>query len=189
MLLGLLKRLRSSEVMASTQLKFAAQALHFTHPIRSQEQWEPIISKPQNLCKWMQWNFDAGHGKTVAVDTICLATGLTPLVELAWIAGCQFTYIPQLGGHLPMHNEYMETTVPGMYVAGDISGIEEASTAMEEGRLAGISAAAALGCYEQTTCEMLVKQAWERLDALRCGKFGETRKISKDRLVTLGKER
>ena len=135
-----------------------------------------------------QWNPIPGTEKTVEVDTICLATGLTPLVELAWIAGCQFTYIPQLGGHLPVHNEYMETTVPGMYVAGDISGIEEASTAMEEGRLAGISAAAALGYYDKTTCEALVKQAWERLDALRCGKFGETRKISKDRLVALGKE-
>lgn len=136
-----------------------------------------------------QWRPMPGTEKRIAVDTICLATGLTPLVELAWIVGCQFTYIPQLGGHLPVHNEYMETTVSGIYVAGDISGIEEASTAMEEGRLAGISAAAALGCYDQTTSDALVKQAWERLDALRCGKFGETRKISKDRLVALGKER
>ncbi len=134
------------------------------------------------------WNPIPGTQKTVEVDTICLATGLTPLVELAWIAGCQFTYTPQLGGHVPVHNEYMETTVSGMYVTGDISRIEEASMAMEEGRLVGISAAAALGYYDNTTRATLVKQAWERLDALRCGKFGETRKILKDKLVTLGKE-
>ena len=37
------------------------------------------------------------------------------------------------------------TTVPGVYVAGDMTGVEEASTAMEEGKLAGIAAACSLG--------------------------------------------
>jgi len=35
--------------------------------------------------------------------------------------------------------------VPGIYVAGDIAGVEEASTAMEEGKLAGIAIAESLG--------------------------------------------
>ena len=35
--------------------------------------------------------------------------------------------------------ENMETTVPGVYVAGDVTGVEEASTAMEEGNLAGLA--------------------------------------------------
>lgn len=46
---------------------------------------------------------------------------------------------------IPLHDEDMRTTNPDVYVAGDISGIEEASTAMEEGRLAGTAAAEALG--------------------------------------------
>ena len=39
----------------------------------------------------------------------------------------------------------METTKEGIYVAGDSSGVEEASSAIEEGKLAGIAAAEALG--------------------------------------------
>jgi Fe-S-cluster-containing hydrogenase component 2 len=39
----------------------------------------------------------------------------------------------------------METTVPGIYVAGDCAGVEEASIAMEQGRLVGVSIAESLG--------------------------------------------
>ncbi len=134
------------------------------------------------------WNPVKGTEKTLEVDTICLATGLTPLTELAWIMGCEFTYIHELGGHIPVHNYYMETTVKGVYVAGDISGIEEASTAIEEGRLAGISAAADLGFYSRSQKEFLANQVWEGLNALRCGKFGENRRLFKDKIIVLGKE-
>jgi len=47
----------------------------------------------------------------------------------------------ELGGHVPIHNSNMETTVSGIYVAGG----EEASTAMEEGKLAGIAIAESPG--------------------------------------------
>lgn len=134
------------------------------------------------------WKMVKGSEKILEADTICLATGLTPLVELAWITGCKFEYIPELGGHLPVHNYYMETTVDGIYIAGDITGIEEASTAMEEGRLAGISAAASLGLYSGEEKLKLSKEVWDRLDALRCGTFGQKRKVAKDRIVSLGKE-
>lgn len=134
------------------------------------------------------WKPIPGTEKVLEVDTVCLATGLNPLTELAWIAGCKFQYIPELGGHLPIHNRAMETTVEGIYVAGDISGIEEASTAMEEGRLAGINGAASLGLIEETEREKLTQEVWDRLDTLRCGQFGQKRKDAKDRLLAVEKE-
>ena len=135
-----------------------------------------------------QWRPINGTEKVLEADTICLAAGLSPLTELAWIAGCQFHYIPELGGHLPIHNRYMETTAAGIYVAGDITGIEEASTAMEEGMLAGIDAAASLGFYSQKEKEELSAIVWDRLDALRCGYFGQKRKTAKERMISVGKE-
>ena len=42
----------------------------------------------------------------------------------------------------------MQTSVDGIYAAGDITGVEEASVAMEEGSIAGIAAAAACGCID-----------------------------------------
>lgn len=128
------------------------------------------------------WHEIPGTEKVYQVDCICLALGLTPLSELAWMAGCKFDYVPQLGGHIPVHNENMETTVPGIYIAGDVSGIEEASTAMEEGKLAGIAVAEALGylSVEEAACKK--EQILNRLDELRSGPFGGARKQGKERL-------
>ncbi|NPV45103.1 MAG: FAD-dependent oxidoreductase [Firmicutes bacterium] len=134
------------------------------------------------------WNPIEGSEKYLDVDTVCIATGLTPLSELAWLAGCRFKFIPQLGGHVPIHDITMETTVKGIYVAGDISGIEEASTAMEEGKLAGVNAAYALGYYSLKEREKKCREIWERLDSLRNGPFGEKRKKAKDALINSKEE-
>lgn len=134
------------------------------------------------------WNEIEGTEKVFEVDTICLAVGLTPMVELIWLAGCEVTYIHNMGGYVPVHNKYMETTVKGIYVAGDIAGIEEASTAMEEGRLAGISAAYSLGYIDESTRNYKIEEVWNKLKSLRWGHFGEKRRTSKDIILQKGKE-
>lgn len=121
----------------------------------------------------------AGTERTIPCDTVCIAVGLTPLTELAWMAGCAFDYSPALGGHVPLHDANMETSVPGLYVAGDISGAEEASTAMEEGRLAGIAAAESLGKYGAAEAAEHKSTVWARMRALRTGPFGQKRQDAK----------
>ncbi|MBY0083715.1 NAD(P)/FAD-dependent oxidoreductase [Brevibacillus brevis] len=81
----------------------------------------------------------------IPADFVCIAGGLSPLAELAAIAGCPFAYVPSLGGHVPLHNESMQTAVPGLYVAGNITGIESAKVAMAQGTVAGLSIAKARG--------------------------------------------
>lgn len=116
----------------------------------------------------------------IDADLICIAAGLSPLNEILYQAGCRFTYKVYLGGHVALHNENMETTIDGIFVAGDCSGIEEASTAMEEGKLAGIAAA-----------EKIRRKKWEdekadirnRLNDFRTGTFGEKRRISKEEII------
>lgn len=110
--------------------------------------------------------------KRVEVDIICLAVGLSPLSELLWQAGCRMKYISQLGGYAPLRNKDMETTVKGVYVAGDSAGVEEASTAMVEGRIAGLAAASSLG-YEVENTDGLKRELREELEMLRRGPVGE----------------
>lgn len=129
------------------------------------------------------WQPIPGTERTFEVDTICLAVGLSPLAELAWMAGCRFAYLPELGGFVPLHNEDMESTLPGVYVAGDMAGIEEASIAMEEGRLAGIAAAQALGHIPQEEAERRKAQVRRRLADLRLGSFGQARAKARERLL------
>ncbi|WP_207712832.1 FAD-dependent oxidoreductase [Desulfofundulus sp. TPOSR] len=113
-----------------------------------------------------------GTEKDFAVDTICLSVGLSPLVELLAQAGCRLAYVPQLGGHVPLRDANLQTTVPGVYVAGDAAGVEEASAAMMEGALAGLHAAYSLG-YGRAGYEARRRELQHQLDSLRSGPVGE----------------
>ncbi|MCM3570202.1 NAD(P)/FAD-dependent oxidoreductase [Neobacillus mesonae] len=83
----------------------------------------------------------SGTEKVVSVDFVCIAGGLAPLSELAAVAGCSFRFVPELGGHVPLHNEYMQTNLTGLYVAGNITGVESAKVARAQGTAAGLSIA------------------------------------------------
>lgn len=106
----------------------------------------------------------------VECDAICLAVGLSPLAEALFNAGCNMRFIPSLGGYVAEHDATMKTSHDSMYVAGDISGIEEASAAMVEGKIAGVAAAAAV-TGENLTERISAHQ--EQLARLRKGPFGE----------------
>ncbi|HEX78214.1 MAG TPA: FAD-dependent oxidoreductase [Dehalococcoidia bacterium] len=118
------------------------------------------------------WQPIDGTERFLEVDTVCLAVGLSPLAELLWQAGCQMRYVPELGGHSPVRNEHMETTVKGVYAAGDVAGVEEASTALLEGQIAGLAAAASLG-YSSEDLPRLLDEAMSELVSLRAGPRGE----------------
>lgn len=128
----------------------------------------------------------AGTEEDIEVGCIAVAVGLTPLIELARLSGCKTSFMPRMGGFLPLHNKNMETSVSGIYVAGDISGVEEASTAMEEGRLAGIAAAEALGYVEKSKAAELKGDVWQRMHTLRTGNFGQARREAKEKIVAEG---
>jgi len=132
------------------------------------------------------WQPIAGTERVRDVDTVCIATGLRPFTKLASLAGCRLAHVPPLGGWVPVHNREMESSVPGVYVAGDLAGVEEASTAMEEGRLAGLSIAKSLGKGEVSSIEAEIDEACSRLDALRLGPFGEGRRTAKLQLMNQG---
>ena len=129
------------------------------------------------------WKPIKGTEKTLAVDVVCLAAGLRPLTELVWMTGAKHGYILELGGFMPLHDDNMETDIPGVYVAGDTAGVEEANTALDEGRLAGVAMAESLGFLtaEQAACAK--GEIMDRLRSLRLGPFGEKRQAAKERIV------
>lgn len=116
------------------------------------------------------WQIVPGTEKTYEVDTICLSVGLSPLIEILDQAGCAMTYTPELGGYVPRRNEFLETSVEGFYVAGDAAGVEEATSAILEGQLAGCAAARASG-HEVGEEEM--ETICMNLRQLRAGPVGE----------------
>ena len=106
------------------------------------------------------------------VDVLCISVGLSPLNELLAMRGVEMKYVPQLSGHVPMRTENCETSIPGIFVAGDASGIEEASSAMAEGYLAGLCAAAKIG-HVPADFEERRREYLAQLDGLRSGPVGD----------------
>ena len=124
-----------------------------------------------------------GCERTLKIDLVCLAVGLSPLAELCWMANCKFKYLPELGGFVPIHDENMGTTLPYLYVAGDVAGVEEASSAIEEGRLAGVAIAGELGYFKKGEAEKEKEKIRKRLTSLRLGPFGDMRAKAKLQLM------
>lgn len=91
-----------------------------------------------------------GTEENIPVDFVCIAGGLYPLTELAAVAGCPFEFVEELGGHVPIHNNEMETPVKGIYVSGNITGIESAKVARAQGKVAGLSIAKAMNSSDQS---------------------------------------
>ncbi|AIU69605.1 sarcosine oxidase subunit alpha [Thermococcus eurythermalis] len=117
------------------------------------------------------WRPIPGTEKVFDVDVIALAVGLRPSIELLHQAGCQIKFVRELGGHVAVRDEWMETTVRGIFVAGDSAGIEEATTAMLEGKIAGIAAALRLGIADESWLKEMEK-AQRDLEEFRSGPFG-----------------
>ncbi|MBN2260409.1 MAG: FAD-dependent oxidoreductase [Clostridiales bacterium] len=115
-----------------------------------------------------QWNIIEGTDIEYDVDAVCLSVGLSPLVELLGQANCELRFISELGGYVPIRNLDYRTTNENIFVAGDITGIEEASSAMVEGYIAGLTAAKDIACIHDDY-ENKISDYRNQLDGLRSG--------------------
>lgn len=117
------------------------------------------------------WQVVPGTERRFDVDTVCLAVGLSPMSQLLQQAGCDMVDDPARGGLVPVCAPDGATSVPGIYCSGDVAGIEEASSAMIEGRIAGIAIASYLGYLGDAECTEREGALEDSLDALRQGMF------------------
>jgi thioredoxin reductase len=93
-------------------------------------------------------------GRTIDIpcDTVCLAIGLVPQVELLQILGCRLAFRSERGGFVPEIDAEQRTSLPEVFAAGDVTGVDEstiltADHAAAAGRRAGLAAAASLGSH------------------------------------------
>ena len=112
-----------------------------------------------------------GTEKHLDVDTICLAVGLSPMSQVLRMSGCEIDDTP--GGLVPKTDAYGETTIPGLFAAGDVAGIEEASSAMIGGRIAGLAAAHRAGYLDDAAFQTQAEAARASLTQLRQGMFAK----------------
>ena len=78
------------------------------------------------------WAPIKGTERTIAADAVCVSHGFTPRLELAIAAGCALT-----ADRFVQVNDGQGTSVPGVFAAGEITGIGGVDLAMAEGAIAG----------------------------------------------------
>jgi D-hydroxyproline dehydrogenase subunit alpha len=86
------------------------------------------------------WKPIPGSERRIEVDAVCLGFGFTAQLELAVSARCQLTTGPDGGPAVTVHAN-QQTTTPGVFAAGELTGIGGADLASAEGRVAGTAAA------------------------------------------------
>jgi NADPH-dependent 2,4-dienoyl-CoA reductase/sulfur reductase-like enzyme len=131
---------------------------------------EAVIAKADK-----NWRPRLNTARSVKVDAICLGYGLVSTTELTMLAECEHKYDLRQGGYIPLRKSNMETSVPGIYAVGDGAGVAGRKVAIEEGCIAGISVASALGSISRAKAREQIKPCRKRLD-----KINRFRKILDD---------
>jgi len=87
----------------------------------------------------------SGSERRFEVDTVCVGYGLVPSVELLQVLGCSLRYDEAAASWIPDRTEDFETSVPSVFAVGDGAGVAGAVVAADEGSVAGLAVARALG--------------------------------------------
>ena len=119
-----------------------------------------------------KWQEIPGSEQELDVDVMCVSIGLSPLSELLFQSGCDMAYIREFGGYVPLRTINLKTSQDHIYIAGDVGGIEEASSAMVEGHIAGLAVAKSIDKIHENY-DLLYKDYHEQLASLRAGHAGD----------------
>ncbi|MBC9715853.1 FAD-dependent oxidoreductase [Streptomyces sp. TRM66268-LWL] len=152
------------------------------------------------------WTVVPGSARRVEVDAVCVGFGFTPQLELAVAARCA------LADGFVTVDAAQATSVPGVFAAGELTGIGGAELSAAEGEIAGASAARLLGAHPAPPVRALRKarrgrrfaaaldaaypvrdgwRTWLREDTLVCRceevTYGELRGAAREREVCGGR--
>ncbi|VAX36650.1 Opine oxidase subunit A [hydrothermal vent metagenome] len=114
-----------------------------------------------------EWFPDRSRPQTVQVDTLCVGYGFVPRTQLAQLAGCQVNFVNEQGGWIPTVDENLQSSVPGIWIAGDGGGVAGAFVAELEGQLVGLTIANSVGEISQSMFDQKRQPIMRRLAKLR----------------------
>ena len=111
-----------------------------------------------------------GAERTLTADCVAVGNGLVPGNEVSRVLRAQHRYEAPRGGWVAATDAWGRTSVPGLYVVGDGSGIAGAAVAEHHGELAGLAAVHDLGRLPASTFAHDCNNARRRFDRAR--RFG-----------------
>ncbi|HEY7146863.1 MAG TPA: NAD(P)/FAD-dependent oxidoreductase [Streptosporangiaceae bacterium] len=104
-----------------------------------------------------------GSAAVLEADCVCLGYGLVPSAELARLAGCELVPDESRAANVPVRTALLETSVPGIFAAGDGVAVRGSDVALLEGQIAGLAASGNLGHASADQLERRVRPLRARL--------------------------
>ena len=118
-------------------------------------------------CHGVQVSHANGRPKAIEAEIVCIATGMVSHNAILRAANINLFYHKAFDDFLPrFNNELVLLDNSDFLVAGDVAGVEEASVAIEAGRLAGLSSCKSLGLLVRSDDD-LIAEVQGRLSELR----------------------
>jgi bacterioferritin-associated ferredoxin len=117
------------------------------------------------------WKPLKGTEREIPIDAVAVGYSLIPSIELTRVCGCNHQYDERLGYWKVQRDARMETSVPGVFVAGDAVHIKGYAAAIDEGRLAGLEVCLQLGYIDNNRAEPLIRALQKKLR--QAARFGE----------------
>lgn len=147
-------------------LRRARIPLLFNHTVFEAHGDEGVTAATYGPVDSVDWTPRRERAVRVEVDHIVVGFGFVPNTQLTESAGCRHEYVHALGGWVPTRSGFMETTTPGLFAAGDGAGVAGSAVAVQEGRIAGITAAAQAGVIDQAEADRRRAGPLKRLRSL-----------------------
>jgi NADPH-dependent 2,4-dienoyl-CoA reductase/sulfur reductase-like enzyme len=110
---------------------------------------------------------DARRTQVFECDRVGICHGFLASSELARQAGAEMHWKDHAGGWLARHDEWLESSIENLFVAGEITSVEGADAALEKGRIAAIGILRSLGRLEDNRAHNLAAAAKRRLSQLQ----------------------
>jgi len=95
---------------------------------------EVVIGKVDSTGKLIQ-----GTEKIIKTGALAVGYGFVPNIEAPQLAGCELEYSGSKGGWTVKVNDSLETTVPNVFAAGEITGIGGGLKSINEGKIAAVN--------------------------------------------------
>jgi D-hydroxyproline dehydrogenase subunit alpha len=90
-----------------------------------------------------------GPARALAVDAVAVSHGLVPLLDLSRALGCRDQQLEGYPAAAVAVGTAQETSVPGVFACGEVTGVGGAAKAEPEGTVAGAAAARHLGRLDE----------------------------------------
>lgn len=100
-------------------------------------------------------------------DRVGICHGFVASSELARQAGADVHWKEHAGGWLAKHDEWLESSIKNLFVAGEITSVEGADAALEKGRVAAAGILRSLGRVDDNGANRLAAPAKKRLSRLQ----------------------